>query len=86
MKGFMYCWHRLLCQLNFKTFIGLVELRGQPWKAFLQLCNHWKKKERCGVCVFPASLLFLFKKKKNLNTKECVKGPKVKASGPLDVD
>ena len=35
--------------------------------------------------MFPASLLFLFKKKKK-KTKECVKGPNVKASGPLDDD
>ena len=84
MKGFMYCWHRPLCQLNFKTFIGLVELLGQSWKAFLQLCNHWKKKERCGVCVCFLPPCFSSLRKKN--TKECVKGPNVKASGPLDDD
>lgn len=56
-KGFMYCWHRLLCQLSFKKFIGLVELHGKSWKDFSELCNHWKNKGwwwwwwRWGVCV-----------------------------------
>lgn len=89
----MYCWHGLLCQLSFKTFIGLVELHGESWKDFSELCNHWKNK-RWGVggvlcvCVFPEAGLYFFKKnthtQKNLNTKECVKSTDIKAPGPLD--
>lgn len=78
----------LICQQNFKKFMGLLELHGKSWKkSQCYVITGRRKKAQCGVslslcvCVCFLSLCFSSlrkkerrgKKKTKLNTKECVK-------------
>lgn len=70
---------------------GFVRITWQILEGVSVLCNYWKEEEgrvwglSVCMCVFPASLLFFFKKerkkKTKLNTKECVKSSNANRSG-----